>query len=131
MRKSFHLFDRLPNPSRREPVWSAHFEVVRRKLFRNVSSKNIGPGFSPNLLRERVIIGAQSFFNASRERAAESAVTTISAFFLAKIFGEFDLAFPRLKPCQFLSNRAQYFASDTDCEWSGRFIASNGAISKL
>jgi hypothetical protein len=131
MRKSSHLFDRLPKPSCREPVWSAHLEVVRRKFFRNVSSKNIGPGFTPDSLREHVIIGAQFFFNAPRERAAYPAVTIIGAFVLTKILDEFHLAFPRLKPCHFLSNRAQYFASNTDCEWSDRFIASDGAISKL
>src|SRR5258707_14699257 len=85
MRKSYHLFNRLPKPSCREPVWSAHLEVVRRKFFGNVSSKNIGPGFSPDSLREHVIIGAQFFVNAPRDRAAQPAVTTIRAFVLTKI----------------------------------------------
>jgi hypothetical protein len=70
MGKSSHLFDRLPKPSCREPVWSAHLEVVRRKFFGNVSSENIDPGFTPDSLREHVIIGAQFFFNVPRERAA-------------------------------------------------------------
>jgi hypothetical protein len=55
MRKSSYLFDRSPKPSRREPVWSAHLEVVRCKSFRNVSSKNVGPGFTPG---QRVVSAA-------------------------------------------------------------------------
>ena len=70
VREILQFADRPPKSSRHQPVWSAHLEVVRRKFFGNVSSKNIGPGFTPDSLREHVIIGAQFFFNASRERAA-------------------------------------------------------------
>src|SRR5512132_462845 len=126
-----HFADRPPKPSCSEPVWPAHLEVVRHELFGNISSENVGPGFTPDSLREHVIIAAQFFFNVSRHRGTEAAVTGVRTIVLTKILGEFHLAFLRLKPGHFLPDRAQYFASDTDCEWSDRFIASDGAISKL
>jgi hypothetical protein len=65
-----HFADRPPKPSGRKPVWPTHLEVITRKLFGNIIMKNLGPGFVPESLREPVIIGAQFFFNVSRQRSS-------------------------------------------------------------
>src|SRR5262249_39865638 len=105
--------------------------VVRHELFSNISRKNVGPGLTPSSSRKDVIIGAQFFFNVSRQRRAEPAVTGINTFVATKILGEFDRAFLRLKPGHFRFDRAQYFTGHTHCERPNRFIASDSAIPKL
>ena len=131
VREILHFTDRPPKPSGHEPVWPAHLEVVRPGFLGNISSENVGPRVTPDLAREHVIIGAQFFFNVSRQRRTEPAVTAVGQSVLMKILGELHLASFRLKPGHFLSDRPQDFARDTHCEWSDRFIASDAAISKL
>ena len=81
MREILQFADRPTKPSCREPVWPAQLEVVRRKFFGNISRKNIGPRFTPDSLREHVIICAQFFFNASRERGSKFGVSATPTFF--------------------------------------------------
>src|SRR5262245_5773617 len=101
-----HFPDGPPEASRREPVWLPHLEVVRRKLFGNISSENVGPAFTPDSLRKPVIIAAQFFFNVSRQHGTESAITDVGTIVLTKVPSELHFTFLRLKPGHFLSDRA-------------------------
>ena len=57
--KSFILRDRPPKPSRREPVWPAHLEVVRRKFFGQHQLQKHRPRIYPRLAaRTRHYLGA-------------------------------------------------------------------------
>src|SRR5262245_23245814 len=105
--REIRLFsDCPPKPSCREADWPAYLEVFRSKLFDESNDKNIGPGFTPNSLCERVIIRAQFFFNVSGQRGTEPAITGVGTIVLTKMVSEFHLAFFRLKPGHFFSNLA-------------------------
>src|SRR5262245_65926827 len=73
-----HFADGPPNASCREPVWLPQLEVVRRKLFGNISSKNIRTAFSPDSLCKPVIMAAQFLLNVSGQHGTETAVTVLT-----------------------------------------------------
>ena len=77
MRNLLHLANSPPEPPGGEPVWPAHLEVVRGKLFGSIGSKDLGPWSAPDSLGKRIIIRAQFLFNTSRQGGSQPAVPRI------------------------------------------------------
>jgi hypothetical protein len=117
-----------------EPARPANLEVIGRKLFGDVGSKNLGPWSAPDSLCQCIIIRPQFCFDVSRQCGGQPGVTCISQSSFAKICGECDFALPRLKPRKplaGLADRAQYVAGHAHCEWPDRFITPDLDVSEL
>ena len=125
---------RSPKPPLSKPAGLAHLDVIGRKVFAGVASKNVSPWSAPDSLRECIIIRLQFFFNVSRQSRGQPAVTCIGESSFPKIGCEFDFASPRLKPGKRLAGlayRAQDVAGHTHCEWPDRFITPDLDISEF
>ena len=134
MHSCCHFTHGSPESPLSEPARLAHLDVIGRKLFAGIASKNVSPWSAPDSLRKCIIIRLQFCFNVSRQSRGQSAVTCIGESPFAKMGREFDFGSPRLKPGKRLpglADRAQHLTGHTHCEWPDGFITPDLHISEL